>query len=1044
MRIEGLQIEGFGHYGDRPIGTFDNALTVVRGQNEAGKSTLLAFMRAVLFGFPTPNSALHYPPLRGGRHGGRIMLRLDDGREFTVERIQGSGKGPFKAWGENGDVVDEATFSALIGHASETLFRSAFTFNLDDLPSFKDADGDLGALLYGASMGAEQLPQAVKRLDGRIDHLFVPRGSSQKIAHILRGMEEATTRLREVDGQADDYRRQTERRDQIEAELKATQALLSEQDLQRRESERRAHAWEDWTSLRVLDERLAALEDTGAFPPDGPARLERAEEDLREAKSASEEATSDLEDARSEAERSFPDANLLEFADEIEGLRRGRAAVDGYLRDLPERQAELAAREEEVERRLKTLGPGWDEERLFAFDLSIPRRAEIEQWQRRFEELRTDQRDSGRDLEDAIRQSESAAEAQRQAAELREQLEQVPDEEAVGQRSAGLRGLRDSLDRYERSRQRLADLEAQQPAAMPDVLARRRTQTRLRLTVASLVVGIMLAIGAVVPFVFGESVVAAVVGLLGALALVAAGALAVGSRRVMVPVSPISQMFLDGVRDELVSAEADLRRAAIGVIGGVDESMGPLPNADVLRAAEEALDQVRLRTIERGRADERARETLRMAEQALRRQHEAAETLETARVVDDQANLEWNEWLRAGDLPTNLAPQTAGQLLTSVEVALAKAEELRDWRHRVEGIRDRIQQYRDRVQPVASALGIELTAAERAAVEVADAIIDRFETARADQAKQDQARATATDRERAHKLAAQKATVAEQALADLLTAAGVKTPDEFHVRAAIHEERGALKQERGDCEMRLRQLIGPEPDALEALDQALRETTIEEIEAVIAASKAEIEEAQEQRDGLLDERGQVTVEIQQLHDDDDASEARSQIALLTAEIEDAAREWSSLVVARALLRNVREQYERERQPAVIQRASDFFSILTGGRYPRLYRPFGEQTVTVEDGDGQMKRPDHLSRGTKEQLYLALRLGAIEEAASIHEGLPVIIDEVLVNFDPDRARRAVEAFVQLATRTQVIVFTCHPWIADLFEDVADKPPVLDLD
>jgi uncharacterized protein YhaN len=100
-------------------------------------------------------------------------------------------------------------------------------------------------------------------------------------------------------------------------------------------------------------------------------------------------------------------------------------------------------------------------------------------------------------------------------------------------------------------------------------------------------------------------------------------------------------------------------------------------------------------------------------------------------------------------------------------------------------------------------------------------------------------------------------------------------------------------------------------------------------------------------------------------------------------------------------------------------------------------------VTVSDRDGSQKTPERLSRGTREQLYLALRLGVIEEAALNHERLPVVVDEVLVNFDPARARRAVEAFILLAKHTQVIVFTCHPWIADLFDDVSSKHRVIDL-
>ena len=1015
----------------------------MRGQNEAGKSTLLAFMRAVLFGFPR-SGAQHYPPLHGGRHRGRIVLRLDDGRRFTVERAQGRGRGPFHAWADDGAEIDEANFNALIGHASETLFRSAFTFDLDGLPRFNDVDGRLAGLLYGASLGAEQLPQAMNKFDKDIDKLFKPGGSKQGIALLLHDLDRARADLREVAGQAADYRNLTERQDQISVHLEEVQSSLAQRASQLQESSRHASAWEDWTQLRVLDQRLAGLEDTSNFPADGLNRLERAEQDMRTSTAALEEAESELADARRDAERAVPDAKLLKLADEIEGLRRERGAVDGSLRDLPKRRAELEARDEGLLRLLKTLDPTWDEERLFAFDLSIPRRAEIEEWQRRFEGLRADQRDRDRDREDASRQSESATEAQRLAAETRKQLDDVPDEETVRQRSTGLRSVRDFHDQYERSRQRLADLEAQQPAKTSEAASSRPSSNRNTLRVAGFVLGAVLAMGAVAAFVLGEPAVGSMAGAFGAIVFVAAIVLGLGSREVPAPESSIPRQLIEVARSESASAEEALRRSAIGIIEGVDEHAGPLPDSEVLRAAGDELDRVGRRTIERSRADERARESLRVAEQAQRRSGEAEKAIETARAAHEAADQEWNRWLLAGDLPADLAPQTAGQLLTGVEVARAKAEELRQWRQRIDAIRNDIQEFRDSVEPVARTLKIELTKAERAAVAVADTIIERFETARDDQAKRDQARVTVTERQSAQERAKKSVAEAGKGLAALLKSAKVKTTDEFLVRAAVNEESETLKRERDDCEMRLRQRIGPEPGALEGLDQALRETTIEQIEGAVAEAEDEIKESKDVLEELRDERSRLTVDIRQLHDDEAASEFRSREAVLRAEIEASAGEWASLVVARALLQHTRERYERERQPAVIQRSSEFFTVITDGRYPRLYRPVGESEVTVEDRNGVMKTAKELSRGTKEQLYLALRLGAIGEAMANNERLPVIVDEVLVNFDPVRARRAAEAFVKLAEQTQVMVFTCHPWIADLFEEVAGKHRVISLD
>jgi uncharacterized protein YhaN len=68
MRIERLSIDGFGQFFAREFGPFDPALTIIAGPNEAGKSTLVAFITNVLFGFQQKDEALHVPALAGGRH----------------------------------------------------------------------------------------------------------------------------------------------------------------------------------------------------------------------------------------------------------------------------------------------------------------------------------------------------------------------------------------------------------------------------------------------------------------------------------------------------------------------------------------------------------------------------------------------------------------------------------------------------------------------------------------------------------------------------------------------------------------------------------------------------------------------------------------------------------------------------------------------------------------------------------------------------------------------------------------------------------------
>jgi len=128
---------------------------------------------------------------------------------------------------------------------------------------------------------------------------------------------------------------------------------------------------------------------------------------------------------------------------------------------------------------------------------------------------------------------------------------------------------------------------------------------------------------------------------------------------------------------------------------------------------------------------------------------------------------------------------------------------------------------------------------------------------------------------------------------------------------------------------------------------------------------------------------------------------------------------------RVIIKKAIENYEKERQPAVIKEAQSFFSKMTIGRYSRIFAPVGEAKIYVEDNDGRRKDIQDLSKGTAEQLYLSLRFGFIRDFSKRTETLPIVFDDILVNFDPERFRAACNAIKELTKTNQIFYYTCHP-------------------
>ena len=84
----------------------------------------------------------------------------------------------------------------------------------------------------------------------------------------------------------------------------------------------------------------------------------------------------------------------------------------------------------------------------------------------------------------------------------------------------------------------------------------------------------------------------------------------------------------------------------------------------------------------------------------------------------------------------------------------------------------------------------------------------------------------------------------------------------------------------------------------------------------------------------------------------------------------------------------------------------------------------EGKLQVVDAARTAREPVHLSLGTRQQLYLALRIALLQQADNVGRAIPVFADDILVNFDARRRRGAARALAELARTRQVVLFTCH--------------------
>lgn len=217
-----------------------------------------------------------------------------------------------------------------------------------------------------------------------------------------------------------------------------------------------------------------------------------------------------------------------------------------------------------------------------------------------------------------------------------------------------------------------------------------------------------------------------------------------------------------------------------------------------------------------------------------------------------------------------------------------------------------------------------------------------------------------------------------------------------------------------------------------------------ELEALEIRATAALSEAEDGFEEITKEASALQGALDTLASEDQASQLRLEEAGLRERLDDAVDQYATRALAVRLLGMAQERYERERQPDVVKRAEEVFRRVTHERYTALAVPLGEGRVEVIDDRAAAKTSAHLSKGTAEALYLALRLGLVSHLGSVGTGLPMLIDDVLANFDPERLRGAAEAIVDLSSERQVVFFTCHDQTAALLTELAPDAVRLDLD
>jgi uncharacterized protein YhaN len=434
--------------------------------------------------------------------------------------------------------------------------------------------------------------------------------------------------------------------------------------------------------------------------------------------------------------------------------------------------------------------------------------------------------------------------------------------------------------------------------------------------------------------------------------------------------------------------------------------------------------------------ERRAQEASEHADQRSRllatREREHAELKALLRAEED-ADAEQRRSLaawRALRPALGLSAETDRPRLETSEIA--EIERRRDRAH----LRRRLRDFRRRLSAVAAAVAPDLESrlSTGPAAPIAAELQEREEKARADEVlRRERRRRLATIDDESSEVQAQ--LVEAQAALDTLEK-DLDGESEAERRAAIKSlrQRVALGIRRDDILDSLRLLT--EGAELASFAEAAKDCDPDQLHAQLEELKGQKKAEEAAKDRAIDEAARHESERDRMMRGRGAAEAalKAEIESDSARLLEATRRYRVLKTAEAILRREIDRFRAQSQGPVLERASELFRQLTLGSFVSVeadWNDQGDDIVRARRENEELLSMDKLSSGTRDQLFLALKLATVEHLVDSGDrgAMPLVLDDILVHFDDERSHAALEALASFSKKVQVLLFTHHRRVAE---------------
>lgn len=1135
MKVRDIQIDGFGVWSGLSVDSMPEGMTVFYGPNEAGKTTLMQFLRTMLYGFTAERRQRYLPPVFAGKPGGAMRVSGPGGGYEIARRAtlnDPSIVGQLTVTSSDGITQGQHRLTSLLGSVDESIFTNVFAIGLRELQELSTLDDTAAAdELYKLSSGLDRvsLVDVMRQLKAARGQIVSSSADVGQMTGMIAKREKLRDELEQLTVRGRRWGELAAHRKNQQNEIEELKQRVAQWELEAKAVETSLQVRDPWVQRDLARGRLKALNARVDLPENAIDKLREIHEQIEDKRRQIATVKEERKQIRRRASDMPVSKGILSLAGKIEAAGEQAPWISSLQKQIQRLESDFLQTQEQLIEDAKRLGLSEQDQASLLNDKRLANMPDLSR--QAISQLSGPSRDVRVYLQRLKQAKEQGLndkkEADRLALEINEFLS-VRNEDDLQKAHKNCNELLLSLRKSQNLEDRLDKLVKQKREIETDAVSLESEEGLpvdhvIRLAPPFILGAIMLVMGLGKFFEWqwtstapvkaaGQMTTAALAAAaqadktMGLLLFLLGMAVLIGTYYFWKRLEQGSRVDLKDCDSHLEALNAQLRKTEaerdeltklMPEHGGsleqrireaehdVAQCEGYLPVYHNFQAAQQRFRSAKQQGMEAsaglksarhqwkktlsqlGLADSLSPKSIRILAEGYESLLQTRRRLKTQQDELDQRKLELSTSLQriealsmqlkvaTDDSNNDPKDPSARSIMDRAEQSREQSpsnasknaerdrRDPREQRDRRDNRDNRDQRNRDEQVALRAA-----SAATQPHDGVADGPILKLQELSNTLAQHQQyitqrKQLRIEDEELARKqkslqrLMDRWVRARQSHLADL----GVEDQQQLEDQLALKHQFLKLQKEIAELDSRVSSIIGGHVP-YDSIARLLENAPAGELEKRWETLGQRIQQADDRVSQLLQRQGETSQEMKSLAADRRLSEAKLELACLENQIIACGEHWRTLAATTCMLEKVCEVYETERQPETLREASAFLKQLTGGKYVRVWTPLGKNALRIDNEKNQSLPLEVLSRGTREAVFIALRLSLAAAYSRRGVTLPLVLDDVLVNFDAIRANNAAKVLRDFAALGhQVVMFTCHEHIMRIFHNIDVQVRVL---